>query len=56
MEPEIFEQEKERLNYVLDYIDRTLFSESPNEANLRQYIIEERRRIWNDYSTNPDNT
>ncbi len=55
MEPEIFEQEKERLDYVLDYIDRTLFSESPNEANFRQYIIEERRRIWNDYSTNPDN-
>lgn len=55
MEPEIFEQEKERLDYVLDYIDRTLFSQSPNEANLRQYIIEERRRIWNDYSTNPDN-
>ncbi len=55
MENKNYEQEKQRLDYVLDYIDRTLFSESPNEANLRQYIIEERRRIWDDYSINPDN-
>ncbi|MBO5249009.1 MAG: AAA family ATPase [Clostridia bacterium] len=55
MENKGFEQEQQRFNYVLDYIDQTLFSESPNEGNLRQYIIDERRRIWNDYSTNPDN-
>ncbi len=55
MESKNYEQEKRRLDYVIDYIDRTLFSESPNEANLRQYIIEERRRIWDDYSINPDN-
>ena len=56
MEKEIFDQEKGRLNYIIDYIDRTLFSETPNEENLRQYIIEERRRIWNDYSQSPDST
>ncbi|MBO5213318.1 MAG: ATP-binding domain-containing protein [Clostridia bacterium] len=55
MENKNYEQEKQRLDYVIDYIDRTLFSEGPNEANLRQYIIEERRRIWDDYSINPDN-
>jgi DNA helicase-2/ATP-dependent DNA helicase PcrA len=56
MENEIFREERERLNYVLDYIDETLFSETPSEENLRQYIIEERRRIWNDYSLAPDST
>lgn len=55
MENEIFEQEKQRLDYVNEYIDQTLFSETPNEANLRQSIIEERRRIWNDYSGDPTN-
>ena len=55
MENEIFKQEKQRLDYVLDYIDQTLFSEGPNEESLRNYIIEERRRIWDDYSINPDN-
>jgi len=55
MENEIFKQEKQRLDYVLDYIDQTLFSEGPNEESLRNYIIEERRRIWDDYSVNPDN-
>lgn len=55
MENKIFEVEKERLDYILKYIDDTLFSESPNEANLRQYIIDERRRIWDDYSQSPDN-
>ncbi len=55
MENEIFQQEKQRLEYVIDYIDKTLFSQGPNEANLRQYIIEERKRIWDDYSVNPDN-
>ncbi len=55
MENEIYQQEKQRLDYVLKYIDDTLFSQTPNEANLRQYIIEERRRIWDDYSINPDN-
>ena len=56
MENENFREERERLNYVLDYIDETLFSETPSEENLRQYIIEERRRIWNDYSLAPDST
>ncbi len=55
MENKDYKQEKQRLDYVLDYIDNSLFSESPNEANLRQYIIEERKRIWDDYSNNPDN-
>ena len=55
MENKIFEQEKQRLDYVNEYIDQTLFSETPNEANLRQSIIEERRRIWNDYSGDPTN-
>lgn len=55
MQKEIFEAEKQRLDYVTEYIDRTLFSELPNEVNLRQYIIDERRRIWNDYSLNADN-
>lgn len=50
MENEIFEYEKARLKYIVDYIDQALFSESPNEQSLRNYIIEERRRIWNDYS------
>ncbi len=55
MENEIYQQEKQRLDYVIKYIDDTLFSQAPNEANLRKYIIEERRRIWDDYSINPDN-
>ncbi|MBQ1965401.1 MAG: hypothetical protein II348_01855, partial [Clostridia bacterium] len=55
MEDKIYQQEKQRLDYVIHYIDDTLFSQAPNEANLRKYIIEERRRIWDDYSINPDN-
>ncbi len=55
MENEIFQQEHQRLEYVIDYIDKTLFSQGPDEANLRQYIIDERKRIWDDYSVNPDN-
>ncbi len=54
MENEIFNYEKDRLKYITDYIDRTLFSETPNEESFRQYIIEERRRIWNDYSQDTD--
>ncbi len=56
MENEKFQYEKNRLDYVTDYIDKTLDSETPNEENLRQYIIEERRRIWDDYNLNPDST
>ncbi len=55
MENEIFQEENQRLEYVIDYIDKTLFSQGPDEANLRQYIIDERKRIWDDYSVNPDN-
>ena len=51
----IYQEEKQRLDYVIKYIDDTLFSQAPNEPNLRKYIIEERRRIWDDYSINPDN-
>lgn len=52
---DILSEERLHLNYVLDYIDNTLCSQTPNEANLRQYIMDERRRIWDDYSRRPDN-
>jgi len=54
MEDKTFLHEKERLKYIIDYIDRSLFSQKPDEENFRNYIIEERRRIWNDYSQDPD--
>ncbi len=54
MENEIYELEKKRLDYVLDYVDSTLFSGSPTEENLRQYIIDERRRIWDNFNGGTD--
>ncbi len=54
MDQDIFLQEKAHLDKVLCYIRQTMVGEAEAEALCRQEIIEERRRIWDDYSRAPD--
>lgn len=54
---DITQQEQQHLSQVLDYIRRQLGDYQQSGKDLRAYILEQRRRTWDDFaraSENPD--